>query len=486
MSQRAEVLNAHSTKYLNYGHLGTITYDEEERTWKTLRVLKPGIGPSNAEGSGEDQGNSAFPLHHLSSNVVCGGFKIPQEPNELGQHDSELENSQGSSPKPPGLRGSSSRQATTFRSRNHQFTPVTVATIPDHAGSSAQGLALGNAITVTKKGGRSSVHIPIAACLSGRTAQCIRLVRLGVEAIQAPQTNDEGVFCDIPRICDEDEAYWSSNGVPIQQVCFAAQDGYASTWMAARLRSSTTVFHPLFHRDPVEPRSESVRGVTQPLHSSLLDPHPVITIPISRTGGHVHADVAFHSRDHTRLALIDEHGNWSVWHLSGRGEETFHSRFWINLIGSGKLWTWDFEKSLRSSPPYHDRWHKISWLRGSESASDEVLVCNRRTIGRFKTSGEMVGVIDLRLGHAREGQWILDLQPSSLRAGDYFVLTSTRLFWLSFSQRTLPFKEPGKDVSPVLLSWQHFRNREDRTLHLVLLETSSCKLPRFYFGRHHF
>lgn len=475
MSQKQELQNAHSTKFLNYGHLGTVTYDEGGKRWGTLRIVEPHVAAAHHTDTKND-GRTAFPLRHLSSSVVPDGLTAPQHQFQSDANHHDLDGTDESNSEP--TRKSHSSGKTEDKSGNNERFESDASTFAEKQSPNRSTLlAFGSAVSATVKGVCSEpVHITIAAIVSGSDAQNFRLVRIGRQTIENLDFDGDDAFRQVPCISNENQTYWISNGGPIQQVCFAAAAGYPSTWMAARLQGSTIIFHPLLHQGPVPPRCGTSQSPSQVLPSSVLNANPIVTIPISRTGGHPHADVNFHPQEHLKLALIDEHGNWSVWLVDGERQEGPRSRFWVTLICFGKLWTWNYEKRLRASLPYHDGWHRISWYVRSGTQSDELLICNRRTAAVYTTSGVLVGLKDLRLGHARENQLILDVQWSSFVPGHCFVLTSTRMFWLYFMDTRSGRSGRDKDTSHVLLAWQHFRDRGDRTLRLVLLETGLSRL----------
>jgi RNA polymerase I-specific transcription initiation factor RRN6 len=473
MSQRLELQNAHSTRFLSYGHLGTVTYNEEEKKWKTLRNIVPQVASAHREAVEKEDGYCALPPRHLSSKVVFDGLATLQQ---------DWADSRADEIHPGDNHQSDSASAGTYR-RDH--TSVGTAEYFQNNDFMLAGgyhvncsklLDFGHAVSAAPQKVRSEpVYGSIAASVSGSNRESIRLVRMGDEVFQGPECNAKELSLHPPSISGNGQAYWTSGGGPIQQISFAAAIGYSSTWMAVRLQSSTTIFHPLIHQEPVAPCCETSLP-SETLSPSVLDANPILTIPISRTGGHSHADVAFHPQDHMKVALIDEHGNWSVWLLGGERRESLVSHFWANLVCSGKIWTWDHEKRLSSSLPYHDGWHRISWCMSSETQSDELFVCNRRTAVFYNTSGDPHSLTNLRLGHARENQMILDVQLSKSVPGHVFVLTSTCLFWLSFMAPNSGESSRSHETPRTLLVWQHFRDRGDKTLHLVLLETKLGRL----------
>jgi len=474
MSHKQELQNAHSTKFLNYGHLGTLTYDEEEERWETSRIVEPHHATAQHSDSGQHC-RTAFPLRHLSSKVSWEGSSTPQHQSRSTANNNDVDGADGSH-LGPGMSSHIHCRAEDKPGSYKGFESDDFSAAEKHSPNCSTLLAFGSAVSARTTGSSSVLlHVPIAASVSSSNAEAIRLVRMGKETIENLDCDPENGALQVAYISNGDQAYWISTGGPIQQVCFAAADGYPSTWMAARLQCSTTIFHPIIHSRPVSSSCGTSHPSSQPLPPSVLEPNPIITIPNSRTGGHPHADISFNPHEHLKFALIDEHGNWSVWLVDGEHQDSPRSRFWVTLICSGKLWTWEYEKRLRASLPYHDGWHRISWCVHPES--NEIFICNRRTAAVYKSTGTLIGLRDLRLGHARENQVILDVRWSAFVPGHCFVLTSTRLFWLYFMDTQSRQSVSGHNAPHVLLTWQHFRGRGDGTLHLVLLETGLSRLP---------
>jgi RNA polymerase I-specific transcription initiation factor RRN6 len=476
MSQGQELQNAHSTKSLNYGHLGTVMYDEEDRTWKTLRVFQPHFGSAHRNPEAEGHAQSAFPFRHLSSKIVYYGPRaleelVASQPND-GDPDVTDELDSGRS----GASDSSANTTDKYGSKDDALGCDCSGLPSEHSPNRSELLAIGSAVPAAASRDDSELqYIPIFASVSGNNGQSVRLAMIEEEVIVSGSSHHRNSSVYVLSVSGDDHAIWTSNGGPVQQVCFAAATDYPSTWMAARLQSSTTIFHPLINRKQTR-QFETSQFPLRMLPYSVLDANPIISIPISRTGGHAHADVTFHPQDHQRVGLVDEHGNWSVWLIDGDNQESLHSRFRASLISSGKLWIWDCEKRGRVSLPYHDGWHRIFWRIKSDPPSDELYVCNRRTVAVYNSSGNVLGLTNVRIGHARENQSILDVQPSKVAPGTCFVLTSSRLFWLHSSDAKIGKSTTTQDVPHVPLSWQHFRDHGDKTLHLVLLEAGMSTL----------
>ena len=434
---------AHSAHVLHYGHFGTGVYDDETHTWTFLRY-----------GAAEP----AFPFRLVSRSAAGtpAEWALNERSNGSGRGSWKF--------------NSELAPARIFAREEEPVSRALTDAITDYNPNLAERLAFGSARSLLDNDIRSGyATVPIAAYVTGRNGEDLKLVRIGSESVDVSDSNGNDARVSIPCISDQNQAEWSGNGDQIQQICFAATSTNAAAWMAVRLLSSITVFTPLLHRRPVQGRSSRCHP------STPLDANPVLTLPISRTGGHPPADVAWHPLDQQQLAVVDQHGNWSIWQIEGKRSLTSRVLFRMRLLTSAKLYTWDGEgKKPAGVKPYHDGWHRICWLSGPDGAINTILVSNRRSSTVYSTFGRMIQRLDLQLGPLREAQWILDVNTSSTYPGRCFILTSTRLFW--FSVRTVDeSKEPTRDVLESHLSWRHFRCRGDVTMSLTVLETRQSK-----------
>jgi RNA polymerase I-specific transcription initiation factor RRN6 len=251
--------------------------------------------------------------------------------------------------------------------------------------------------------------------------------------------------------------------------------------MTARLLSSTTIFHPLFHRTPILAVRESNTSASG-VQASLLDANPILTIPISRTGGHPHADISFHPVKYDLLALIDQHGNWSTWRIDGKRSVTARTLFSIQLVNTGKLYTWQNMRRPPQAHPYHDGWHKVCWVTDGDGNSDSLFLANRRVAAIHAPIDGEKHSVSLGLGQASEAQWILDVKKSALDPSWIFVLTSTRVLCISAAEND--WRDiPRASSHAILCSWQHFRGRQDITLSLTILETAHGTGQEFLLER---
>ena len=469
MRRSKELQQAHSTTNLNYGHLGTALFHEDTRQWAFLRSIPHPSPLSNLSRVG-----SALPFVPVSQEIVIDPLSNATSFQDHPIDGTEVNDGNNRPNRLPPVFGPGRGPA----GEEEPISRALIAALEQHDPSISQRLAFGGAFDLLE----DDIHlgkaiVPIAAFASGPVCEFISLVQITKTAVPIDHGEGSEVVATIPRIGHGNEAWWSTDGDQVQQICFAATSGYGSAWMAARLRCSTTIFNPWLHKRPVPARSQAESTPPLQHRSSQLDANPVLAIPITRTGGHPHADVAFHPLDYSLVALVDRRGNWSIWKIEGRRSILTRSHYSIHLVSSGKLSTWANEKRPAHTSAYHDGWHRICWLVEGAGTVDRVLVSNRRSAVIYQKSGEMLGSIDLSLGPFKEAQWILDVRKSDLHPDQLLVLTSTRVFW--FSTANADGRDSDReDMLQRLCSWHHFRGREDVTCQLTIMETNPCKSPR--------
>ncbi|KAJ6029014.1 hypothetical protein N7499_000155 [Penicillium canescens] len=296
--------------------------------------------------------------------------------------------------------------------------------------------------------------VPIAVAVSGECRNIMTFRTIEEETLHLAM---EDSTMRVPSIDDTETSEWSKCGAPIRQVHFARPLEEKPFFMAARLPTSTTIFRPLYHWDPVHmyfPADVMMRS-SKPLQNSRLDANPVVEISISETGGFSHADVTFNPWYQRQFGIVDVKGNWHVWEITGR--QRLKKATWSAMpVRQGSLPLLNHKSKLRR--PQLDGWSCIEWIGDVGT----ILVANRHNIMIYSIVDAQIPPRTVELGMSKQSEWVLAVQRNPRNPSQFFVLTTTRILW--FDAGVLPGEEQtGPSLYP-RLSWKHFRDPEDTTL----------------------
>ena len=445
----------HSSLTLGYGTPGTATYDQRSGAWSFLRPLD-----SNPAANDDDvvaNNVETFPFH-----PVGRAFEVLKRPNS---HFSTA--NKDSKAIDDGHTLTISRRVLEQEVRaSDGWPPISGHRDPLFSNC----LAFGNALMIREDlHERTRQTTPIVVHAWGCNRNVLRLVKLGRESAELRSKSGNLIEAHVPSIGDVDEAWWLGPGAEIRQVCFAESVEYEATWMAVRMSTCTVIFRPAVHRVPVPPRAATTWIDPAVFGPSLLDANPVVILPMSRTGGRTHACVAFDPTDEQRLALVDDHGTWSIWTIKRKARKSARVIDCIELQISGSLHD---ETEIGEDSQYFDGWHSIQWLANGRGNIDRILVLSRRTAALFSVfDGERLEFEGLDLGHSKHRHWILDTHRSANQIGMCYILTSEQLLWLSSSVPEWMGSGRRSTNLYIVLSWRHFLDPEDNTLYLTVLDT---------------
>ncbi len=413
---------------LNYGHLGEPVYDSENHEWRYARVpritqrFRPVGKPKIAH-----QSSLAF-----------------NAPNESAAE--RLKNIRDLTRGYPELLPSSHLLPELARI-SEGVNEVTSA----HDPTVSELLAFGRANDVDPRHGKT---VPVIAIAGGKAGELVRLILLTQE--QLGWTESKNVYLDNLSSKGGEEAQWSGNGSPIQQLVFAESEGQPNSWLAVRYHGAVSILRPQLRRnnDIGKPNRASA------LHSRL-NPNHIVTLPTQRSQRTQFADVAFNPWYHEQIATIDQEGCWTVWNLVGlaprRGLWTVEEAFGGSILDG-------HEKDHEQPSHLGDGWGAVLWAGNT----NRIIVTGRRTLVVFNFKGGPHRLNVPNLVSRSSLDWILDTKRSSLATSDVFIVTSRSLYLLRFPSAEEP---NGSDVQ-CLLSWRHFRDLGDISLRLNLLAHS--------------
>ncbi|KAL4801233.1 RNA polymerase I-specific transcription initiation factor RRN6-like protein [Aspergillus unguis] len=418
------------SRTLQYGHLGKAVYNSEAQSWRFLRNIAP---PPRISYTG------------TTATVI-------QSPSTSVERSSTSKQSVLSQGYPELIAG--------YHLARNETLSHTLATANEVCNSATSALLdFGRALDVdVDTSGRRAVYI--AAFASGECGNIISFRTIADHTVELDQLPT--IRLRVPTIGDEDCIDWSTDGLPIRQICFSHVLEERATFLAVRF-SSTFVFRPLYRRTPVSVSTQRFGNATALHHQvSRLDPNFLLEISTSHTA---HADVKFNPWNQNQLAIVDEDGNWGLWELRSqhkRGRDN-----WIaTCVTSSSLPSVGFGESQDPGDRgRHDGWLAIEWVRNS----DHLVVCDRRSSMLYQIKGNQAYPYSMELGFKRQSEWILGVKRSTRNSSHIFVLTTLRLVCFDVNPETSQAREDTDNTISPRAAWRHFRDADDVTLQLTSL-----------------
>ncbi|EXJ86113.1 hypothetical protein A1O1_06482 [Capronia coronata CBS 617.96] len=485
------ISHAHETNAVNYGHLGTATYDDQLHSWTFLRQNR-----ITAELDLEGRNTVAIALDHgsesrLTHPTVYSGsvYSLVHEQTWVGHSKETSEAGEGEGEevedstavvgsKDAFLKWSTDSGKNTFLKQipDAAFAVLSLRGVPfklsstPRAASRGNSLAFGNARVVFDHDARNDRVRPIVAFTAGPGGETLRLTSLDSSDVRFPNRSGFEEIHTVPAIGHQCEGHWVESAERILHIS-SAPTQYRAQFLVVK-PSATSILHPLISDRHSMPRALGDLHHAAKTSNLRVDPCPVVTIPASRTGGNYHAHSAFHPQDQRSLAVVDICGVWSIWKLRGARARSARMLYHVHLQCSNDLDNAADIFHVKHAQQHYDGWHRVCWLKDDQGSYDRLLVCNRRVAAVFDLSGACVGVVDMRLGPLSDQNRILDVKHSERRREHIVVLTTSRL--LIFSSSKVSWKDRS-GVEPLTLacSWNHFRDGHDLSLRMSL-----CELPQ--------
>lgn len=262
-----------------------------------------------------------------------------------------------------------------------------------------------------------------------------------------------------------ERGYWVGIGGAIQQIESADDENESGTWLAVRQDTLITIFRPLYGK--LHRATGSSTGYEQLSFTSRLNPNPVAALTTERAKSENYMDVSFNPWYARQFAIVDARGQWSIWDL-----ERLHGKGSPEELLSGKSGHFyeDYNSNPTSKVPQNDHadgWYRIMWACNINT----MVICNRRNIAVFDIKSVPTRLRSLEIFTKNSTEWILDMKRSPEHLNHLFILTSSRIFWIE----VVPTTKDREDQSTftglkVILSYQHFRDSNDKTLRLTVVQ----------------
>ncbi|RMD40815.1 hypothetical protein DV735_g4300, partial [Chaetothyriales sp. CBS 134920] len=383
----------HDLSTVTYGHFGTPTYHADTQQWTFPR--------NTAQTSSKDGQLSLRRIHQRAHSLDPAIAQIPSLPSA----ESPFKSRQLLKETPELLPASACIKALAREA-------ILAGSGPDESASpTSSQLVFGRAPYADARNHHlSSSQLPFLAVVSSRESDKISFWPVLPENDIATEDGIEALE-KLPVLGSLNT--WSAPlNEPILQLCCLP----VACVMAYRQSSASTLCLP-FIQTRLSAQFQPQVAMKQ-----------VLSLPLSRTGNHPHADVALSCAPGLQMAVVDVHGNYSVWGVTGKRSLTSRLLYQARLRFSGKLYSWsETHRPPKGSNPYFDGWHKICFLE-PRLGYPLLLVANRQKAVLFDSDGNELQDVDLRLESKFER--LLDISPSKAGPSKCVCLTSSKILLL--------------------------------------------------------
>ncbi|KAK5074371.1 hypothetical protein LTR64_006484 [Lithohypha guttulata] len=277
----------HELGTLTYGTYGAATYQQQEQSWTFLK---------EEQNSQDDTGHLDIATEEIAAILELSSNPETVLPAQNGLPESNAAHHR----RLPLLAATAGLADVATRSSSSSYATQ----------AWSQRIAIGSAVWLGVDGvdsGNLSIHV--VAYTTGNNDK-LRVACVGRTNLESTTTSGNEFVASVPSFSVQDTTDWQ--GIEqIQQILFSSKraGSRSDTYLAVRLQSQTCLFEPLLRRDT---------AVSSASSKGSLDLNRFLTLPVSATGDHTHADVAFDPHNHRRLAIIDVEGNWSIWTVHGK------------------------------------------------------------------------------------------------------------------------------------------------------------------------
>ncbi|KAL4930034.1 uncharacterized protein BDV17DRAFT_280929 [Aspergillus undulatus] len=424
-------MDENTAKPLHYGHMGKAVYNSEDQSWEFSRTILP---PPRISYTGVTNISIQSP-----STLIRGPSTVKR-----------LAFSQGYPELTAGYK------LTRSETLSHAISAASHTCDPQVSSLLDFGRAVDSDIDGS---GRRAVSI--VAFASGECGNIISFRTIADDLVELEQGTTPQLR--VPTIDNQDGIEWSAQGAPIRQICFSNAPEERATFMTVRC-SSTLVFRPLYHRNPISVSTHFGNdGIARYHRSSRIDPNFLMEISTLHTGGAAHADVKFNPWDKCQFAIVDEVGNWGIWEL--RNQPKRNKDKWMAAnVRSGTLPWVGVEERQTGIRGRHDGWLTVEWV-----SADLFVVCDRRCSILYRLEGDRAYSYSMELGFKRKSEWVLGIKRSTRKSSHIFILTTSRLMWFDITPDSIPVLDDKISSLTPRLYWRHFRDSGDTTLQLSAL-----------------
>jgi RNA polymerase I-specific transcription initiation factor RRN6 len=441
----------HRVTDLSYGHLGKASYDTEENQWTFSNT--------------KDQSKLSLTCKKDPADHI-----VDQRIQQLLPLTDRIPPSLQHTPKEEG------RPSHIAKSQIKWLLKAQPETFPGHAitstlakahnarrtGLSARSgslLAVGRALDADRVSGSRKLQILCMPC--GSAGHVLQLIKPRME--RRGWGKHSAAWLSLLGLESPEQGFWVGVGGVIRQIESADDENESGAWLAVRQDTVITIFRP--HYGKLHKSTGPPTGYREADIPSRLNPNPVATLTTEMANSEDLMDVSFNPWYSRQFAVVDAQGRWSIWdveRLQGKGSQEQlisgkYGHFYENSVP---------DPTLKDAQNDHaDGWYRILWACNIYT----IVVCNRRhfAVIDIKSVPARLPSAEVLTGNSTE--WILDVKPSPVNPNHLIILTTSRIFWVE----VIPAGE-DKGVKAtgikVVLSYQHFRDPNDKAMRLTLVK----------------
>ena len=452
--RKLRVEHVHETQHLSYGHFATANYDAQAtHTWRFLRDDGERSVQTELREEVASTSTSQFRLLHQR---MIRSIDLPHndgKPLLNWKRGKVFQEVSGHHPEVA--------LASLLLSGDDDVSRV-VDVFPQGLALIGQRLSCSRAYGLDTRGhAQESRGTPITTSATGAAQEELWVSPIETDSVPLDDGSGSEAQIDIPVTSNTGLTHRFSSVEPILQISSSKSGGV----LGVRKASMTTLLRPIWLGK--SRRDTMTTGIQQSSSLSEMRTDAILAIPASRTGGYPHAHLSFNPKDDRQLAIIDTHGIWSIWALSGKSSFGASVPFRAQLMSSGRLLASGSLTAKLDAPT--DGWHRICWLHHEDESDGALLICSRHFAAVYDGSGGMLGTVDMRIGVRSAKYSVLDVQPCVTHPDLCFVLTSVQIMVMRLADDVFDTERRGEPLH-LTCSWNHFRAAQDLTLRMSVLE----------------
>ena len=313
-----------------------------------------------------------------------------------------------------------------------------------------------------------SKRVPVAALPCGASGDQVMIVCLNRELFRWQE--DKDFMLNSSTIRSGERAIWRDKWGPVKQLRFSPTKWDRHEWLAVRFFRATVLLKLVYRLHKTsKPSTIPLEHSAIEHGSSRIQLEQLLVLPVERTGGSPHSDMAFSSFELNRIAILDQQGSCSIWQLVWHRQraDAWDIRQEKNKGAKSTIFN---QNPIRMPPP--DGWGKIGWIGNSNT----IFIASREALRLFDVQNNAQQPVKPVAFPIKDGENLRDIHEDLPGSNHMFVVTSTQVYCLSVDTRKDQDNEGSELRLRVIICWRHFRSPQDISLRISTCRTSNCEI----------